>query len=390
MSADTLSGFGAAMAGGGNGGRPSMGAMMGAMMGGGSNVSKTLKLDLGTTRKPAGEPSAEHVPPANLRAGQVLPLVTPKGALPPEEKPNLPPDFRKPKGRLLIFWGCGERARPGQPVTVDFAQLADGKIPANIPSLSGLPHTLMLPPGPSRFATYGGWPNARTRVNVPSSGSLVGDHMVHGNYTNDIKFTLAPDQDFLGALNLTRNAVNPTGSGGIGWNALPGAKGYLALVLGAGENDTVVLWSSAETQGGGFVMPEYFTPGDISRLVASKGLMGPAQTACTIPQEVVKAAPQAMVQLAAYGGEANFSYPPRPSDPKVAWNIDWQVKVRYRAQTGGLLGMDMGDMMAGGDRPGPRNAGGPTGRRPQQPQQQQPSIGGSIMRGVLSGRVPGL
>ena len=62
--------------GGGGGGRPSMGAMMGAMMGGGggSNVAKTLTLQLGTSRKPTGAPSAEHLPPAGLRAGQSLPL----------------------------------------------------------------------------------------------------------------------------------------------------------------------------------------------------------------------------------------------------------------------------------------------------------------------------
>lgn len=389
MSADTLSGFGAAMAGGANGQRPGMGAMMGAMMGGGSNVSKTLRLDLGTSRKAAGEPSAEHVPPANLRAGGALPLVTPQGVSKPEEEPRLPPEYRKPKGKLLIFWGCGERARPGQPVVLDFAQMADGKIPANMPNLQGLPHTAMTPPSPSRNTTYGGWPNPRTRINVPASGSLLGDHLIHGNYTNDIKFSLVPGQDFLGALNLTRNEVTPSGSGAIAWNNLMGAKAYLALAVGAGDKDTIVLWSSSEAQGGGFAMPDYLSPGDITRLVASKGLMPATQTACAIPQEVVKAAPQAMVQLAAYGGEANFSYPPRPADPKVPWNIDWQVKVRYKAQTGGMLGMDMGAMMRGEDSPGPRNAGGPPGRRPP-PQQQPPSVGGAIMRGVLGGKIPGL
>lgn len=389
MSADTMSGFGAAMAGGANGGRLGMGQMMGAMMGGGSNVSKTLRLDLGSSRKPAGEPSAEHVPPANLRAGQVLPLVTPKTVNKPVEEDRLPPEYRKPKGRLLIYWGCGEKARPGQPVVVDFAQMAEGKIPANMPSLKGLPYTAMTPPSPSRNTTYGGWPNEKTRINVPSSGSLIGDHLIHGNYTNDIKFTLAPNQDFLGALNLTRNEVTPAGYGALGWNTLMGAKAYLALVVGAGENDTMVLWSSSEAQGGGFSMPDYLSQGDITRLVASKALMPPTQTACAVPQEVIKAAPQSMVQLAAYGGEANFSYPPRPTDPKVAWNIDWQVKVRYKASTGGMLGMDMGAMMRGEDGPAPRNAGGPTGRRPQ-PQQQQPGIGGAIMRGVLGGKIPGL
>jgi hypothetical protein len=47
-----------------------------------------------------------------------------------------------------------------------------------------------------------------------------------------------------------------------------------------------------------------------------------------------------MYQFVAYGGESNFSYPARPADPKVAWNIEWTVKVRYRSATGGMLGME--------------------------------------------------
>jgi hypothetical protein len=256
-------------------------------------------------------------------------------------------------------------------------------------ALKGLPYTPMTPPAPGRNATYGGWPNERTRVSVPADGSLVGDHLIHGNYTNDIKFALKPDQDFLGALNLTRNEVGPTGSGALAWNALPNARGYLAVAVGAGEDGTVVLWSSSEAQGAGFAMPDYLSNGDIARLVGSKALMPPTQTACAVPQEVVKAAPHAMVQLAAYGGEANFSYPPRPADPKTPWNIDWQVKVRYKAQTGGVLGMDMAAMMGGDEAPsrGVRAAG--PGRRPQ-PQQPAPSLGGAIMRGVLGGKIPGL
>jgi hypothetical protein len=107
-----------------------MGAMMGAMMGGGSSVSKTLRLDLGSARRPAGEPSAEHLPPPGLGAGQALPLLTPK-AVPakPAEESYLPRDYQKPKGKMLIYWGCGERARAGQPVVLDFAQMADGKAP---------------------------------------------------------------------------------------------------------------------------------------------------------------------------------------------------------------------------------------------------------------------
>jgi hypothetical protein len=250
----------------------------------------------------------------------------------------------------------------------------------------GLNITPMQPPSVTRNATYGDWPNEKTRTSVPAQGSLVGDHLIRGNYSPEIKFALDQNQDFLGALDLTRNEMNPTGSGQLGWNQLPNARGYLATAIGGGENNTMVMWSSSEIQASAFAMADYLSNADINRLVTAKALMPATQTACTIPQEVVKAAPQAMVQLAAYGGEANFSYPPRPSDPKVAWNIDWQVKVRYKAQTGGILGMDMGQAMGGGQQPTRAQQGGQRGR----PQQQPPSVGGAILKGVLGGRIPGM
>lgn len=388
MSANTTSGFGGM---GGGGGRPDMGAMMGAMMGGGSNVSKTLTLQLGSSRKAGGEPAAEHLPPQGLRAGATLPLVTPRptSTPAPDPSPEIPRDFQRPKGRMLIFWGCGERARPGQPLVIDFAQMSAGKMPAGMEAMTrGLNITPMQPPSPTRNTTYGEWPNARTRTTVPGQGSLVGDHLIRGNYSPEIRFALDPGQDFLGALNLTRNEMNPSGSGQLGWNALPNARAYLATAIGGGDNDTMVMWTSSEVQASAFALPDYLSTGDITRLVASKALLAPTVTSCTIPQEVVKAAPQAMVQLAAYGAETNLSYPPRPSDPKVAWNIDWTVKVRYKAQTGGILGMDMAGAMGGDDEDeAPRR--GPAGQRGQRPQQQPPSIGGAILRGVLGGRIPG-
>jgi hypothetical protein len=385
MSAQTTSGFGAM---GGAGARPSAASMMGAMMGGGSSVAKTLVLQLGSSRKPDGEPAAEHLPPTTLRAGQSLPLVTPR-AQPSQgrdEAPAVMPNDYKPKGRMLIFWGCGEHARAAQPIVIDFAKMAGGQPPPGLEALSkGLAITPMQPPSPGRHATYGEWPNERTRTAVPAGASLAGDHLIRGNYSPDIKFALAQNQDFLGPLTLTANAVNPTGSGQLAWRPVADARGYLATAIGAGENDTMVMWSSSEVQASAFALPDFLSDADLQRLVASKALMGPATTSCTIPQEVLKVAPQAMVQLAAYGGETNISYPPRPADPKTPWNIDWTLKVRYKSQTGAMLGMEMPGMDAGDDGSGQPDA---RGQQPQPPF-GAPGLGGAILRG-LGGRLPGL
>jgi hypothetical protein len=341
MSAQTQTGFGMPT----GGARPSMASMMGAAMGRGGSAQHALTLQLGSSRSPQGEPEAEHLPPPGLGAGASLPLLTPRAQPAPAENPEAPREWQQPKGRMLIFWGCGEHAGAGQPLVIDFAQVQGGKMPASFQAMSrGLNLTPMRPPAPGRTTTYGEWPNERTQSAPAPDGSLVGDHVVRGDYTPEIRFALNPSQDFLAPLSLTTNAKRPTGSVQLGWGAVPNARAYLATAMGGGQQDTVVLWTSSEVQASAFALPDYISPSDLTRLVSSRALMSPQTTACVVPKEVVDAAPAAMVQLVAYGDEANFVYPPRPSDPKVAWNKEWQVKVRYRSATGGLLGTSMGDM----------------------------------------------
>jgi hypothetical protein len=390
MSAATQSGFG--MPGPGGGGRPSMSQIM-AMVNGGGGAQHSLILQLGSTQRPSAAPSAEHLPPQALGVGPTLPLVTPeplKVAAPPPEEPQepvIPHEYQQPKGKMLIFWGCGEHAKPGQPVVIDFAQmtpanLAAGKMPAGMDMLTkGMALSRMRPPSASRYATYGEWPNAKARISVPGTGSLVGEHTIHGDYSPDIKFSLTDTQDFLGPLVLTTNTKTPGGPAQLGWGAVSGAKAYAAMVIGAGGGSRgggdpqVVLWSSSEVGGAGFAMPDYISPGELARGVETHALMGPETTSCQVPKEVVDAAPQGFLQMVAYGQEADFVYPERPRDPKIAWNQQWQVKVRYRSSTGGLLGMTM---------PGARGQAAASGN-PNQPQQAPPDPAAARRRAILQG-----
>lgn len=379
MSAQTQTGFGMPAMGAG-GGRPDTGAMMRAMMGGGG-ASKSLQLQLGSSQTNAA-PAADHLPPAGLQAGQALPLLTPKPLAAPKGEPGpyVPQEYQKPRGRMLIFWGCGEHARPGQPYVIDFARMAAGQQnPATL--FKGIDYRPMQPPSAQRNRTYGEWPNERTRDMVPSAGSLVGAHTIRGNYSPEINFTLDEDQDFLAPLNLTTNARAPGGWVNLGWNLVGNAEAYYASAVG-GDGETVVMWTSSESQAAAFANPDFLSQGDIGRLVANRTLMGPATRTCAVPKEVLDAAPTAMAQLVAYGGEANFVYPPRPQDPKVTWNQQWAVKVRYRSATGGILGQPMPDMGGG------RQAGRPGAPQPGQPQPQppRPPTAGDILRqGILGG-----
>jgi hypothetical protein len=378
VSAQTQSGF--AMPGMG-GGRPDRGSMMRMMMGGaGGGAQHLLTLQLGSSRHPQGDPEAEHLPPQGLRAGASLPLVTPRAepAQRVEEEPALPRDYQRPHGRMLIFWGCGEHARPNQPVVIDFSKLASGQAPpAFLAAMRGLGAAPMQPPSPGRNATYGEWPNERARASVPAEGSLVGAHTVRSDYAPEIRFNLAANQDFLAPLTFTTNARTPGGAVQLAWTAVPNATAYFASVIGGGQ-DTVVFWTSAEMQAAAFAAPDYLSPAEAARLVGTHALLSPQTTRCAVPKEVSDAAPHAMLQLTALGPEANFVYPPKPADPKAVWNKEWQVKVRYRSATGGMLGMAMPGMEA--------QEGGGDGRPPE-------SRRGGMMRGLggaLGMGVPGL
>jgi hypothetical protein len=394
VSASTSTGMGGMMGGGGQ--RPSMSQMMN----GGFNpnaASHTLTLQLGSERHPQGDPTAEHDPPPGLLAGPVLPLVTPRAQPVHEEvAPGPPPQYQQPKGRILIFWGCGEHAGPGQPYVIDFANMGAGGGQAG-QQYAGLMRSLainpMQPPSPGRNTTYGEWPNQQSTTSVPSGGSLVGDHTVRGDYTPDIHFSLGQGQDFMPAFQMTTNAKNPSGSATLGWQPMAEARGFFATMFGAaggrggrdqgGGSASIVMWTSSEIQSLAFGMPEYLSDSEISRLVANHVLMPASQTRCTIPAEAVQAAGQAaFFSMTAYGGEVNFAYPERPPAPRP-WHVDWAVKVRYRSATSGLVGMNMGQMMGGNDEQAPNQ------QQPQRPQQQQrPHSGlGTLMQG-LGGFIP--
>ncbi|HEX8306827.1 MAG TPA: hypothetical protein VF645_00230 [Allosphingosinicella sp.] len=340
MSADTSSGF-AAMAGGG-GRRTSAGSVMGSMLGGrggGSSYVRTLTLQLGSPRRAAGAPQAEHIPPSGLQAGPSLPLLTPQTA--PRSTGPVQPwgQSERPKGRMLIYWGCGEHARPGQPAVIDFASMAAGKMP---PAFANMAMKPMTPPSAATSATYGEWPNERSQTRVPAGGSLLGEHVVRGNYSPEIRFALGAGQDFLAPVTLASNGAGPSGSIPLAWRPVPGARAWFGSVMGAAQNGDFVIWTSSETQAAMMAF-DYVAESDLARLVQSRVLMPGTADRCTVPAEVARAAPQSMLSLIAFGGEGNFSQP-RPAGAARTWRPEWTVKLRTRSTHMGMLGMDMPGM----------------------------------------------
>jgi hypothetical protein len=166
--------------------------------------------------------------PAGARLGKSVALKT------PERTPTAPGEthFERPTGRMLIFWGCGEHAPKGQPVIIDFAKIAAGQMPPGLWS-SAVPLDRYVTPANSR--TYGQWPSDDGKSARPDS-SLIGAHRIAGNYAPDINFTLT--KDFMGALQGS-SAAQPGGATLLRWNALPGATGYHASIIGGKQGARV-------------------------------------------------------------------------------------------------------------------------------------------------------
>ncbi|RZJ16609.1 MAG: hypothetical protein EON91_12500 [Brevundimonas sp.] len=354
-------------------------AGMGMM--GGQGIQKSLMLQLQSSRTTAA-PAADHLPPVGLAAGPRLPLATP--APRPQEAPEPDPEqarriFEQQAAsmpKIIIYHGCGESG--GAPLTINPSQgmaafqrlwnAVDVRSPA--------------PPSQGQGRTYGVWPDGQ-QGHIPASGSLVGDHVVRGNYSPEIKFSLNAHQDFVGAFQLS--GTDQASQGRVSWQPVSGAKAILATALSTNDKNEMILWTSSAVPIMMGAVPDMLAQADIDRLLGSKVLLPGVTTQCAIPSGFLAAAPQAMLRMTAYGGEVNFSYPPRPADRRQTWNIEYVTKVRYNSTASAMLGMDARDMAGDADEPASpadaaREAANPTGVLP-----TPGNVAGAAARALIGG-----
>jgi hypothetical protein len=289
-------------------------------------VGRSLMLQLNSSRTAQGKPAADHLPPAALSVGESLPLES--------MDPGTVSAFRdwykqgKPSvnsGKTIIYWGCGEQVRAGQPFVIDHDAPDGGKTPP-----AGVPIKQAAVPTASESGTYGFWPNQMNGTRVPAEGSLAGKHVVRGNYAPEIQFTLAANQDFLAPVTLkSAPAASAGGSIALSWNAVPNAKGFFAAASNKVGADRIYWTSNENLDPNG--APYLLEADEATRLVQKKVLLAPQQTQCTIPAEAARALAGGGLNIMAYGPEANFSYPPRPSNPATPWHISWTAKLLTRA-----------------------------------------------------------
>jgi hypothetical protein len=291
---------------------------------------RELFLQVESPQVVAGTPQAAHVIPPGQNMGESLPLVTPQV----EKREHLqgdrerPEKYEKPKARMLIYWGCGENIGKGQPRVIDTAKMSLAEFGK---AFAGRSPTHQVPPSAHKGWTYADWPNSEDRTDIPKDSSLVGSHLVKGNYLPEISFALDKRRDFMAPVEFLPIQATASGAAKVDWQSIPTAIGYFAAAMGHDQQSgDSIFWSASEVPEIGFALQDYLTPADVKRFIKEKVVMDASRTTCTVPP-VFKNTQGAMLQFIAYGEELNLIHPPKPKDPKQPWDPKWSVKVRLKS-----------------------------------------------------------
>jgi len=375
-----------------------MNATLGALMGGGKNAraefgftqtgaaGRWMDVTLYTSRNPGLAEALQGVPEVTGLA-PTLKLQTPEKPKPAprtdvEDEPA-PMDYEPPKGKFLLYWGCSETVRPGQPkvLNLETATLAEfGKFMESRRATQRGTHAAAGRPI---------WPSRDDKRVLPAGASLVGQHAFTGQgVPESFKFGIAAAQDIMPEIKLGQ-----TDRGShvlLEWQAVPHARAYFLGSMGAreGEEMTMVIWTSSELPDSGFGLFDYQTNAAVDRWLKDKVLLAPTTTRCAVPKE---AAAQGMLRAIAYGTEVNMAYPPRPTDPKIAWEPEWNVKIRVKSMTTGMFGMpdmpgmggmdDTGEMS---DAPAPADQAAPA----DQPKKKKKFNPFDVVKDVVKDQLP--
>jgi len=344
-----------------------MGGMMGGFFGGtkigGGAPGQWLDSALHTRRKPNGTEGTHAIPP-RMNMGSTLPLipVVEEKRSRGEEREG---DMERPKGKLVFYWGCSEKVRPGQPRVVDFSKSSPDEW------MRFMTGRFAPDRGAKAIAGRSVWPNERDRQRVPDGASLEGEHAVSGEgVPASMHFSLRDSTDFMPKIRMNAEG-DPKGSVNVGWQSLSTAQGYFLSAMGAKGQEEMIIWSSSEQPDPGWGLMDYLPPAQVKKLIGEKVVLAPAIQNCAIPEGIFGAADGAMVRMIAYGPELNLAYPPRPSNPNAAWDPEWATRVRIKSTGMTILGMN--------EREGSRNS------RPEREQSSSPALEIPSIGGVLQG-----
>lgn len=272
--------------------------------------------------------------PASAGLGPVLNLLAPdQGPVdlpgPDEESDTEPPRIDMPKGKMYLYWGCGAEVRKGQPLVLDLAKMDPkqfNKFFQNRSATSRVPQ-----PAPGRPA----WPNKNDARRLPEGASLVGEHGFAGDGVVDgFKFNIGARHDLMPAVEASRDDGDKAVL--FKWKPMQQASAWFVQAIGmrdTGEADAgdmeMVYWTSSELPDMGMGLVNYQPNGSIDKWQKEKVLLPAGATECMAPKEAVST--MSISRVIAYGEELNMAYPPRPKDPKVTWEPQWNLKLRLKS-----------------------------------------------------------
>lgn len=335
----------------GMGGGDMMSQTLGALMGGGGKAEfgytitgpagRWMDVTLYTSRNTSLGEAVQQVPEATGLA-PTLKLQSPEKPKPPPRSDDEPGewDYEAPRGKLVMYWGCSETVRPGQPKVVDLSTATVGELAKFFESRRATKR------GAHAAAGRPIWPSRDDKRPLREGTSIAGAHAFVGDgVPESFRFTLPPAQDVMPPMK-----VSQTDSGTailLEWPAIPHARAYFLGTMGGlpDGGEGMVLWTSSELPDSGLGLFDYQTNAAVDGWLKDKVLLPPTTTRCAIPKE---AAGEGMLRAIAYGTELNLAHPPRPTDPAIAWEPDWNVKIRVKSVATSMVGMpgmeDMGEM----------------------------------------------
>jgi len=376
-----MAGMMGGMMGGGGGGDTPLSMMMGGKKGGnqfghtrfgggGSFMDVTLR----TSRNPNLAEALQAVPEGSKLAPTLQLKVLPEAKPVPEKSggDSVEASPEQPKGKIKLYWGCGTAIRPGQPKEVDFSSGTIGQLAEIFKGRRATQRGTHSAPGRPV------WPNPIDKRFVPEGASLAGPHAFTGDgVPESFKFTLPPAQDIMPPIALTQSQAD--GVTQLAWSTLPTARAYFIAAMGGkggeGGGAEMTIWTSSELPDSGFGLLDYQTNKSVDQWLSDKVLLPPSATRCDIPKGIFAEGTGGMLRMIAYGTEINLAYPPRPTDPKVAWEPEWALKVRVKSVAMTMLGMPAmgGAAGSGATGTGPHDAEGtPQDATQQSGQEQQP------------------
>jgi hypothetical protein len=385
----TFSGMGMPM-GGLSGDTPL--SALGSLFGGGAtknafghtqtgSAGRWVDVTLHTRNNPTLASAQQAVPTAFLTPALRLeaPLeVKGRPPAPGDDEKVVDPDYEKPKGRLLLYWGCGAQIRPGQPKVLDMATATVADLGRFFVSRRATQRGAHSAPGRPQ------WPNPNDPRMVPEGASLVGAHAFSGaGVPEDFRFQLPPMQDLMPPLKVRQ--ASQDGANQLTWADLPTARAYFIAGMGAGKDEEMVLWTSSELPDTGFGLTDYQTNAAVDRWLREKVLLPAGTTQCTVPKGVFPGE-GGMLRMIAYGNELNLVHPPRPTDPKAVWEPNWALKVRVKSVASLMPGMPDGEDLptAGRSRAG-QPGRTPPPPAPAPPPEEKPALPKALdlLRGIL-------